>query len=204
MTHSPDRRALDRRAVVARLMQDRQDLIVISSLGAPTYDLAAAGDHPRNFYLWGAMGGAAQMGLGLALAQPDVPIAVLVGDGEMLMGMGGFATIAQQAPTNLSILILDNALYGETGGQQSHTASQGNRPGVDLAAVAAACGIPDCRTLTEEAELASLAERINRIGEGPLVAVIKIDGEDKPRCLPSRDGVWLKARLRAELGFDSM
>ena len=90
--------ALDRRAVVARLLRDRTDLLVVSGLGAPSYDVAAAGDHPRNFCLWGAMGGAAVMGLGLALAQPDVPVAVITGDGETLMGLGAFATIALQAP----------------------------------------------------------------------------------------------------------
>ena len=190
---------LDRRHVVAALVRNRQDLLVISSLGAPTYDLAAAGDHDRNFYLWGAMGGALPMGLGLALAQPDVPVLVLTGDGEALMGMGSFATIAAQAPRNLSVVILDNGLYGETGGQRSHTAMT-----TDLAAVASACGISECVTVRDEADLAVLCERIHRLGDGPCVAVVKIDGEEKPRHLPSRDGVYLKARFRAALGLESM
>lgn len=190
---------LDRRAVVTRLVRDRRDLVVVSSLGSPTYDLAAAGEHDRNFYLWGAMGGAAMVGLGLALARPEVPVVVLAGDGEALMGMGGFATIAVQRPANLSLVILDNGLYGETGGQESHTGA-----GVDLAGVAAACGIADCRVVTTEAEVAVLADRIGAVGAGPAVAVVRIDGEDKPRCLPSRDGVALKARLRGAFGLASM
>ncbi len=191
--------ALDRREVAARLLRDRRDVIVVASLGAPTYDVAAAGDHPRNFYLWGAMGGAAMVGLGLALAQPSVPVVVFAGDGEMLMGMGGFATIALQAPRNLAIVILDNGLYGETGGQASHTAG-----GADLAAIAAGCGVRDCRVIRQASDLDALAARIHAIGAGPMVAVVKIDGEDKPRCLPSRDGVWLNARFRAELGLEVM
>lgn len=190
---------LDRRAVVARLVRDRRDLVVVASLGSPTYDLAAAGDHDRNFYLWGAMGGAAMVGLGLALARPEVPVAVLAGDGEALMGMGGLATIALQRPANLSVVILDNGLYGETGGQPSHTGG-----GVDLAAVAAACGITDARVVETMDAVAALAERIGTVGSAPTIAVVRIDGEEQPRCLPSRDGVALKARLRGAFGLPSM
>lgn len=195
----PSTAALDRRSVVVQLVRGRTDLIAISSLGSATYDLAAAGDHPRNFYLWGAMGGAADIGLGLALAQPDVPVMVLMGDGEALMGMGAFATIALQRPRNLSVVVLDNGLYGETGSQVSHTAVC-----TDLVAVAAACGIAETARADSVEEVAAIAERIQRLGEGPFVASIRIDGEEKPRCLPSRDGAWLKSRLRLELGFDTM
>ncbi len=139
---------LDRRQVVARLMRDRGDTLAVSGLGSATYDLAAAGDDPCNFYLWGAMGGAAVMGLGLALAQPTRPVVVLTGDGEALMGLGGFATIALQKPKNLSVVILDNGLYGETGAQATHTAG-----GADIAKIAAACGISETRTVTKMDEV---------------------------------------------------
>src|SRR5262249_12310477 len=112
---------LDRRAVVASLLKDRKDMIVVGGLGASTYDVAAAGDHARNFYLWGAMGGAVMIGLGLALAQPRLPVVVITGDGEMLMGMGGLATVGLQKPANISIVVLDNECYGETRGQSDHT-----------------------------------------------------------------------------------
>jgi thiamine pyrophosphate-dependent acetolactate synthase large subunit-like protein len=188
---------LDRRIVVARLMEERGELLAIAGLGSATYDLAAAGDHPNNFYLWGAMGGAAVMGLGLALAQPKRPVVVITGDGETLMGIGGFATIALQRPRNLSVVILDNGLYGETGAQATHTAA-----GVDLAKVASACGIADSRTVATMAEIDQLHERIKRLGDGPLVAVAKIDAASPPRVLPSRDGAWLKARFRQSLGLE--
>ncbi len=187
---------LDRRAIVARLLRDRRDLLLVTGLGAPTYDVAAAGDHARNFHLWGAMGGAAVTGLGLALAQPNVPVAVITGDGEALMGLGAFATIALQAPKNLTIVVLDNGLYGETGGQKTHTAGP-----TDLAAVARACGIADTRTITDEAGSAALATRLHAIGDGPCVAVAKISGENLPRVLPSRDGVAMTLRMRSALGL---
>src|ERR1700712_2221865 len=112
---------LDRRQTVATLLADRGDLLVVSGLGSPTYDVFAAGDHDANFYLWGAMGGAALIGLGLALAQPSRPVAVITGDGEALMGVGGLLTIAVKQPPNLSIIVLDNGHFGETGMQLSHS-----------------------------------------------------------------------------------
>ena len=132
---------LDRRAVAAALLRDPGDLLVVTGLGAPSYDAAAAGERPLNFYLWGAMGGAAMVGLGIALAQPARRVLVLTGDGEMLMGMGSLATIAAAGAPNLAIAVLDNARYGETGSQPSHTGLT-----TDLAAVAAACGWPATAT----------------------------------------------------------
>src|SRR5580658_6258117 len=139
---------LDRRQVVASLLAERKDAIVIGGLGASTYDIAAAGDNDRNFYLWGAMGGAVMIGLGVALAQPKLPVVVITGDGEMLMGMGSLATVGLQKPKNLTIIVLDNEVYGETGGQASHTGTN-----TDLVAVAKACGIKDARSLATMAEI---------------------------------------------------
>ena len=122
---------LDRRVAVKSLLQNRGKTLVITGLGSSTYDTFAAGDHDANFYLWGAMGGAALMGLGLALAQPDRPVLVITGDGEQLMGLGGLVTIAVQKPKNLTIAVLDNGHFGETGMQMSHSGL-----GADLVAIA--------------------------------------------------------------------
>jgi thiamine pyrophosphate-dependent acetolactate synthase large subunit-like protein len=185
-----------RRPAVARLLAGRRDLLVVSGLGAPTYDVAAAGDHERNFYLWGAMGSAALVGLGLALAQPKIPVLVVTGDGEMLMGLGGLATVALHNPGNLSIVVLDNGLYGETGGQESHTSGP-----TDLPAVARGCGIADARRIASDSELTALAGRIHAIGDGTLFARLPIDPAPLPRILPPRDGVFLKNRMRGALGL---
>jgi thiamine pyrophosphate-dependent acetolactate synthase large subunit-like protein len=125
---------LDRRDFVRQLLVDRGDLLVVPGLGSATYDVAAASDHPLNFYLWGAMGGTAMIGLGLALARPDRRVVAMPGDGDMLMGLGSLATIGVKQPKNLAIVVLDNAHYGETGMQPSHTGA-----GVDFVAVALAC-----------------------------------------------------------------
>jgi thiamine pyrophosphate-dependent acetolactate synthase large subunit-like protein len=187
---------LDRREVVKALLADRQDAIVIGGLGASTNDITAAGDHARNFYLWGGMGGAAMMGLGLALAQPKLPVVVITGDGEMLMGMGSLATIGLQKPANLSIIVLDNECYGETGGQTSHTASA-----ADLVGVAKACGITESRAISTMAEVETFAKAMQDISAGPRFASVKIDAANLERVLPTRDGNFILTRLRGGLGL---
>jgi thiamine pyrophosphate-dependent acetolactate synthase large subunit-like protein len=102
------RNELARRGAIARILADRGDMLVVTGLGSPTYDCAAVGDHPLNFYLWGAMGSAVTVGLGLALAQPKRRVLVITGDGEMLMGLGALATAAVKRPDNLAILVIDN------------------------------------------------------------------------------------------------
>jgi len=181
---------LDRRKVVADLVAGRGDLLVVAGLGSPTWDLAAAGDHPRNFYLWGGMGNAAMIGLGLALAQPATPVLVITGDGELLMGLGSLATVGVQQPNNLSVVVLDNERYGETGAQKSHTAH-----GVALAGIARACGFPEVLEIAEAGALGSLREHLYA-GAGPLFANVKVSAKEAPRVLPSRDGAYLKTRFR--------
>ena len=185
--------AIDRRDAVRRLLLDRGDLVVVTGLGASAYDVAASGDSPLDFPLWGAMGGAAMVGLGLAIAQPSRAVLVVTGDGEMLMGIGSFATIAVEQPPNLRIVVLDNERFGETGNQPTHTAR-----GTDLAGVARACGIADVRTITAIDEVDRLRGDLHR-ATGPLVAVIKINPATDTRALPPRDGPYLAHRIRAAL-----
>ena len=187
---------LERRSVVNQLLVERKEAIVVGGLGASTYDIAAAGDHDRNFYLWGAMGGAVMIGLGVALAQPQLPVAVITGDGEMLMGMGSLATVGLQKPGNLTIIVLDNEVYGETGGQARHTA--GND---DLIGVARACGISDARSISTMAEVEAFAPSMQDVASGPRFASIKIDSANLERVLASRDGSFIVTRIRGALGF---
>jgi thiamine pyrophosphate-dependent acetolactate synthase large subunit-like protein len=187
--------SLERRAVMSTLLADRgDDLLVVPGLGSTCWDLAAAGDNDRNFYLWGAMGGAAMIGLGLALAQPSRRVAVITGDGEMLMGMGSLATIGIQKPANLAVIVFDNGVYGETGMQASHT--QG---GADLVTIAKGCGIGTCLAVADEAGVADLAQRLKSL-DGTLFARVLIERAEPPRVLPERDGVALKRRFRAAIG----
>ncbi|WP_426408919.1 thiamine pyrophosphate-dependent enzyme [Bradyrhizobium ganzhouense] len=187
---------LDRRAAVAALLNNRKDTLVVSGLGSSTYDLHSVGDHDGNFYLWGAMGGAALIALGLAQAQPGKRVLALTGDGEQLMGIGGLATIGVARPRNLDIVVIDNQHFGETGMQASHTGR-----GVDLTAIATACGFAATATLRTLEEVQSLATQIAQPADGPRLFVIKVKAENPPRSLPSRDAVFIKNRFRAHLGF---
>jgi thiamine pyrophosphate-dependent acetolactate synthase large subunit-like protein len=184
---------LPRREAVARLLKDRGDSLVITGLGSPTYDVAAAGDHPLNFYLWGAMGSAATVGLGLALAQPQRRVLVVTGDGEMLMGLGALATIGAKQPANLAIAVIDNEHYGETGMQASHTGM-----GVDLAGIARAAGFRQAATVRSMSELEGVVP-ILYTGGGPVLVVLKVSAERDPLVLPSWDGALLKSRFRQAL-----
>ena len=181
---------LARRALVEAVLQDRGDLLVIAGLGAPAWDITAAGDCATNLPLWGGMGGAAMIGLGLAIAQPSRPVLVITGDGEMLMGLGSLATIAVQQPRNLSILVEDNEHYGETGMQETHT-----KHGVDLVGIAAAAGFGRTVRVAAMADVPALRAAI-QAKDGPLFALAKVEPKTEPLVLPPREGAFLQARLR--------
>ena len=184
---------LHRRDVVKALLRDRGGLLVVAGLGSSAWDCAAAGDHPLTFPLWGAMGSACMIGLGLALAQPRRRVLVITGDGEMLMGLGSLATIGAQRPRNLGVVVLDNERYGETGMQKTHTAY-----GVDLAAAARACGFVKTRIIRKGTEIAAMRSDVYR-GRGPLFFQVKVRPDSPPLALPPRDGAHLIRRFREAL-----
>jgi thiamine pyrophosphate-dependent acetolactate synthase large subunit-like protein len=188
---------LERREAVAELLVNRGELLVVTGLGSPSYDVFAAGDNPLNFYLWGAMGSASLIGLGLALAQPDRSVLVITGDGEQLMALGGLATIGARQPQNLSIAVLDNGHYGETGMQQSHTSF-----GTSLSQTAKACGITDSRDIHDLETLREYRTQLSNASAGPRFATLKVMADNPPRALPPKDGVYLKNRFRQSLGYD--
>ncbi|MBW1796108.1 MAG: hypothetical protein KAV87_36390 [Desulfobacteraceae bacterium] len=191
--------ALHRRKVVKKLLEKRGEMLVVAGLGAPAWDITAAGDDPLNFPLWGAMGGAVALGLGLALAQPSNRVLVITGDGEMLMGIGSLATVAIQRPENLAIVVLDNEHYGETGMQRTHTAGC-----VNLAAIAAGNGISVCSTIKDEKDFNAILPQIRNV-QGPCFFNIKVRAEALPLVLPPKDGAYLRDRFRmALLGEDAM
>jgi thiamine pyrophosphate-dependent acetolactate synthase large subunit-like protein len=189
-------RRLDRRAAMGILLEKRGELLLVTGLGSTTWDAASFGDDERNFYLWGAMGAAAMVGLGLAIARPDRRVLVVTGDGEMLMGLGSLATIGVQLPPNLAIAVFDNGHYGETGMQASHTESA-----VKLTGVARACGVTETFDIVDEHGLHEFAERVNNAAT-TLFARIAIRADDLLRLLPPRDGVLLKTRFRRSIGLE--
>jgi thiamine pyrophosphate-dependent acetolactate synthase large subunit-like protein len=189
--------ALDRRHAVASLLKSRQEALVISGLGSSTYDVHAAGDCDANYYLWGAMGSAALVGYGLAQATKRA-VWVITGDGEQLMGLGGLATVGIAKPKNLTIIVIDNEHFGETGMQVSHTGR-----GIALNAVAGACGFAKTGMISDQNGLDSLCEELKVESTGPRLFVVKVLAAELPRSLPSRDAVYIKNRFRQHLGFSA-
>jgi thiamine pyrophosphate-dependent acetolactate synthase large subunit-like protein len=187
---------IDRRAFVTQLLKGRTGLLVVSGLGSATFDVAASGDDPLNFYLWGTMGAAAMVGLGLALARTDRRVAVFTGDGEILMGLGSLATIGAKQPPNLTIVVLDNQHWGETGMQESHT-----RCGIDLVGIAKACRFKEAMSFDQTAQAETARELLySRAGPIFIHARVVADIPDREGIFPESDGVLLKHRFRQELG----
>lgn len=189
---------MDRRLAVKMLLDARDGALVVTGLGSPSYDVHAAGDRDDNYYLWGAMGGAALVGLGLAQAQPDKRVMVITGDGEQLMAFGALATISVARPKNLDVIVLDNQHFGETGMQESHTGR-----GIALDRIAAAAGFAETGEVRTLEEIGRLAERLRGKAQGPRLFVLKIAAHNLPRSLPPRDAAFVKNRFRAHLGFET-
>jgi phosphonopyruvate decarboxylase len=185
---------LDRCDAVPKLLGNPQDFLIIAGLAGTARDVAHLCEPHGNYYACaGVMGGATAMGLGLALAQPTRRVLVVTGDGELLMNVGTFATVAIMHPPNLSIVCVDNGHYGETGYQQSHTSL-----GVDLAAMAAGAGIPAVRTVTQESEIAEAAVLIRQM-DAPSFVLLKVKPTDPPKVRRSMDAAWTKHRFRDAL-----
>lgn len=187
---------IDRTRAIARILSERQDQLIVTGLGEPCTDVGRLEDRPLNFYIGGAMGMTASVGLGLALAQPERAVVVVTGDAELMMNVGALATIGTQRPPNLSIIVMDNEEFGETGHQRSHTGL-----GVDIAGIARACGISDAVTVTDENDLDGIAPRTNAM-TGPFVAIIKIrpgKAEGAPFTKGIRSGEAVKATFRQAL-----
>jgi thiamine pyrophosphate-dependent acetolactate synthase large subunit-like protein len=183
---------LDRREVVKAILDRRSDALVVTGLGSSCYD-AGVYDHPNTFYLWGAMGAAAMIGLGLALAQPARRVVVITGDGEMLMGLGALATIGAQKPANLSIVVLDNELYAETGMQPTHTAR-----GVDLAGIAKAAGFTIADTVRTDQDISAAVDAMYST-QGTAFYDVKVSSKRYAMSIRLRDGAHIKNRFRENL-----
>ncbi len=183
---------LDRRVAVRAILAERGDSLLVTGLGSSCYD-AGTMDHPLSYYLWGGMGGATMIGVGMALAQPKRRTLVITGDGEMLMGLGSLATIGAEKISNLSVIVIDNELYSETGMQPTHTSR-----GVDLAAVAQAAGFVITANISTLAELKTWIPKLYN-APGPLFLTIKVNANRYPLSIRLRDGAHIKNRFREAL-----
>jgi len=182
-----------RHAVLARLVArtDPARTVLIATTGFTGRELYAVDDRPNHLYMVGSMGCASSLGLGLALARPDLEVVVIDGDGAALMRMGNLATVGAYRPPNLTHLLLDNEVHDSTGAQATVAA------GVDFAAIAAACGYA---TVLRSDELTEL-DALSVAAPGPRFAHVKIAPgtiDDLPR--PSITPPDVCARLMDHIG----
>jgi phosphonopyruvate decarboxylase len=184
---------LDRRTAIPAVVGRHEDFLIVSGLGSASTDMAAfTHDAPHLFSMAGAMGAAAMIGLGLALAQPDRRVLVVTGEGELLMNLGALATIAVAAPGNLAILCVDNAAYGETGYQVSHTASV-----TDLEKVARGCGIKTTLTVSQADELRAAGAVLRE--HGPVFVLLRVAATPPAEGRRDMDPAACRVRFRSAL-----
>jgi phosphonopyruvate decarboxylase len=181
--------AIERSGFVKQLIAGCGNTAIVCGLGTPQSNTAAAEDRLLNFYLIGAMGSAAAVGLGIAMCEPQRPVLVITGDGELMMNCGIMATIAAQGPKNLSIVVLDNEQFGETGMQASHTGF-----GTDIAGIALACGFPEAVTIRGDGEIEKFIARTRQM-KGPFLGVVKVRAGKYPNYHPVKSGVDMKFRF---------
>ena len=187
---------ISRRPFVAALLKQRGNALVVPGLGSSTWDISASGDSPDYLYSWGGMGLAVATALGIALARPDRRVLAITGDGEMMMGIGSLGVVADQAPKNLGILVLDNEHFGETGRQHGLTGTR-----TDMCKVAEGFGIAKTMLVTEEGQVGALAELMFK-EPGPTFAVAKIAITEDPWSLPVKDGAAIAHRFRVAIGAE--
>lgn len=192
----PASNKIERRPFVAELLKRRNGGLVVPGLGSPCWDIFAAGDSPEYLYSWGGMGLAIPTALGLALAQPSRRVLAITGDGEMMMGIGSLGVVADQAPKNLGILVLDNEAFSETGRQRGLSSTR-----ADLCAVAKGFGIPDTMMVTEAGKVGELASFLFE-KPGPNFAVAKIAITEDPWRLPEKDGAAIARRFKVAIGLE--
>lgn len=185
---------LDRRKAVPALIGNHEDFLIVSGLAGTSKDMASlTGDGDHLFSMAGAMGAAASMGLGLALAQPNRKILIITGDGELLMNIGALATISVLNPPNLSIVCVDNGHYGETGYQLSHTSR-----GTDLEQMAIGAGLNVTCTVESEDQIAEGARMI-RETNGTAFVLLRVSPKEPPAVKRLMEPGAARVRFRTRL-----
>lgn len=184
---------LKRREVLAQVLEARGDALVVPGLGTSTYDLFAVSPSDNNAYIWNAMGLTVSTAIGLAIAQPDRRVLVVTGDGEMMMGIGSLSVVAAQKLKNLSILVMDNEMFEETGKQTGLSAVT-----ADICKIAEGSGIEKTMFVSTGNEVARLGKFLLE-EDGPVLAVAKVGpSTDKP-IFPSMDGPGIVKTVRASV-----
>jgi sulfopyruvate decarboxylase subunit beta len=143
----------------------RDEVIVVTIMGAVAVELYNLGHRSNFFYLEHAMGLASSLGLGIALSMPNCPVVVIDGDGSLLMNLGTLSTLARYRPGNLTHVVFDNESLLSVGGFPTATST-----GTDLAGIALAAGIPSVVRADTVGEFSAALE--SAIAEPTLTTIV--------------------------------
>jgi sulfopyruvate decarboxylase subunit beta len=170
------------------------DVLVVTALGNASYLWAAMRHAPENFYIEDAMGLALPLALGLAIAQPARRVVVVEGDGAVLMHMGALITLGAVAPSNLTVLLIQNGVHAASGGQVL------TNPALDLAQIARSAGIGRAENVTTP-EAFDAALDVALTADGPQILVLSTEPDlDVVRPPIALDPILTKHRFMAAIG----
>ncbi len=192
-----DEKQLSRNEVLKHIIKltPESKTVIVATTGYTGRELFAVADRKNHIYMVGSMGCASSLGLGLALARPDLYIVIIDGDGAALMRMGNFATIGSYGGSNLTHIVLDNEAHDSTGAQATVSSN------VKFADIANACGY----AVAYDGDDLSLIDELltNSNGDGPRFGHLKIKPgtiKDLPR--PDLKPEDVLRRLMQHIGTD--
>ena len=152
----------------------RGEAVVVSTMTPNRYWEAVSDKPELDLPLFGGMGKASSVGLGIALARPDRKVVVLEGDGGVLMNLGSLVTIADQGPANLVHFVFEDGVYFTTGGQPVPGAGK-----FDLAGMARHAGIDESYEFEDLEDFASELPDIMGV-RGPVFVNLKVNHPEEP------------------------
>jgi thiamine pyrophosphate-dependent acetolactate synthase large subunit-like protein len=183
--------------LVAAVAAARGDAVVVTGPGAAAGALYQTDPESPSLYNM-ELAYATPLALGLALMLRARRVIALEGDGSLLAGLGGLATIARYRPANLVVIVLENGIYG-TGDNSVPTQSG---LGADLGAVAIALGWPP-NHVRRVADAGALAGALADTAPGPRLIVASVDrasyAPSAGRARPGVDVVESAVLLRRHL-----
>jgi len=183
--------SLDRRDIMGRLFPDPDRYLFVTGLAGAARDMAALTNESDNLLtMGGAMGAAVSIGLGMALAAPEAQVAVVTGDGELMMNVGALATVASMMPDNLTVVCVDNGVHGETGGQPGHTSRR-----TKLALMAEGAGLPSTMEF-ERADQFDAAAKFLVEAPAPRLLVARVTAGPPPEYKRDWDLAANRVRFR--------
>lgn len=142
---------------ISRIVESVRDEILVCNLGAPSRELFHIKDRNENFYMLGSMGLVSSIAFGIAISKPNKVVWCIDGDGSLLMNLGSLSTIANNKPNNLTLIVIDNGVYGSTGNQKTYTSKN-----TSLETIAKGAGFKSIITISNEDKIIPLLKSLGK------------------------------------------